>query len=284
MVLLPEMPIQQQGESKADNILVGIPPTLTAPEQAEQPASLETRVKEFLSDPKCRIALDDLVTKNIRQTLYEFNDTNFPMDTPDVSAEDFVERLHRYESCMANLRLIVALICRWGGEDHRFMLQKILSRVGEAHELAGGKIIWIGLRWHSVNLFALHRRYCRAGIEHYANLYSLLTTPIQEPGNSGKNIPLIVATANGSDDVANSGIWKLVPGHERNYVPQSEYAFKETQPMVEDLFFLGNSYEALFDRFEMLMSLTYAHLESDGKQTPRRLGGHQGVFGGNTPV
>ena len=64
----------------------------------------------------------------------------------------------------------------------------------------------------------------------------------------------------GSLEVARSQIWKLVPGHERNFVPDSEYAFKETQPKVEDLFFLGKSYEDLFDRFEMLMSLTYAHL------------------------
>ena len=268
MVLLPEMPIQQQGDNKANNILVGIPPTLTVPEQAEQPASLETRVKEYLSDPKYRIALDDLVTKNIKETLDEFNDTNFPMDTPNVSAEDFVERLHRYESCMANLRLIVALICRWGGEHHRSILQRVLARVGEVHKAAGGKVIWIGLRWHSVNLLLYTGGIAALESNNYANVLSLLTTPIQEPGNSGKNIPLIVPTAKGSIEVSRSGIWKHVPGHERNYEPQSEYAFKETQPMVEDLFFLGNSYEALFDRFEMLMSLTYAHLESDGKQTP----------------
>ena len=54
--------------------------------------------------------------------------------------------------------------------------------------------------------------------------------------------------------------FKHLPGHERHYVPRSEYLFKVLQPGLDDLLFLGKSYEASFDRFEMFFALVYADL------------------------
>ena len=264
LVLRPEFSIQQQDEGKADNTLIEIPPTLMTPVQAEQPISLETQVKQYLSDPKHRIELDDLVIAQIRTTLFELGRTNYSMQTSEVSSEMFVERLQYYESCMSNLRLIVALISRWGERDHRPILEKILARIGEVHETGSGLVLWLGLRWYSVNLLLYTGGIAALASSNYANLHSILTTTIQKSGSLNENIALILPTIEGRLEVTRTKGWKLVPGHEKNYVPESEYAFKETQPMVEDLFFLGKSYEDLFDRFEMLMSLTYAHLDWDG--------------------
>ena len=265
MVLLPEIPVQQQGESKADNTLVEIPPTLISPEQTEQTTSLQTRVKQYLSDRKYRIALDDLVTNKIKETLHRLNPDDFPLQSIQLSAESFVGRLQQYESCMASLRLIAALISHWGEEEHRPMLQRVLARIGEVHEMAGGQVVWLGLRWYSIKLLLYTGGIAAMTAGNYANLYSMLNVHIQDPRNRTEIIPLILPAINEGCEASTFRAWKLVPGHERHYIPDSEYAFKETQPMVEDLFFVGNSYEAMFDRFEMIMSLTYAHLTWDKK-------------------
>ena len=55
--------------------------------------------------------------------------------------------------------------------------------------------------------------------------------------------------------------FKTLPGHERQYVPVSEYLFKELQPVADDVLFLGADYEHIFDRVEMLISLECAHIE-----------------------
>ena len=52
-------------------------------------------------------------------------------------------------------------------------------------------------------------------------------------------------------------LFKKIPGKERNYVPISEYLHQRIQPAVEDLFFLGKSYELAFDRFEIFVALSY---------------------------
>lgn len=266
MVFLPEMPIQQESDIKADNTLVEIPPTLMSPEPEDQSNSLKTRLKQYLLDSKYRIALDDFVTTEIRQALQKLDSTNFPVQNTKISVESFVERLQQYESCMVNLRLIVALICRWGEEEHIPTLQRILARIGEANELAGGQTLWVGLRWYPVKLLLYTGGIAALTARNYANLYSLLNVQIQNPRNNTENIPLIIPAIDEGLDVPRSNIWKHVPGHERHYVPESEYAFKETQPKVEDLFFLGKSYENLFDHFEMLLSLTYAHLTWEQKK------------------
>ena len=54
--------------------------------------------------------------------------------------------------------------------------------------------------------------------------------------------------------------FKQLPGHERHFVPCSEYLFKLLQPMLDDLLFLGRDYEQYFDQLEVLLALVYADL------------------------
>jgi hypothetical protein len=54
-------------------------------------------------------------------------------------------------------------------------------------------------------------------------------------------------------------IFKMLPGYEKYYVPCSEYLYKNLQPILDDLLFLGNSYETLFDRFEIFLALDDAY-------------------------
>jgi hypothetical protein len=64
--------------------------------------------------------------------------------------------------------------------------------------------------------------------------------------------------ANGST----SSLIKLLPGHEKHLVPRSELQFKRIQPILDELLFLGNSYEDLFDRFEILHALSFVHAKA----------------------
>src|SRR5207247_11017435 len=56
-----------------------------------------------------------------------------------------------------------------------------------------------------------------------------------------------------------------MPAHERHYTPRSEYFFNSLQPLLEDLLFLGRSYESLFDRFEVFLALTFADIRQQAR-------------------
>jgi hypothetical protein len=57
-----------------------------------------------------------------------------------------------------------------------------------------------------------------------------------------------------------SNVLKQIPGHEKNYVPLSEYLFKILQPKLDDVLFLGKNYEQAFDTFEVFFALAVADL------------------------
>src|SRR5207247_3986285 len=78
--------------------------------------------------------------------------------------------------------------------------------------------------------------------------------------------------------VARTGeAFKMLPGHERNYVAMSEYLFKLLQPRFDDLLFLGTEYESHFDSFEIMVALEFADELSRSKGG--RIWGPVGRFG-----
>lgn len=56
-----------------------------------------------------------------------------------------------------------------------------------------------------------------------------------------------------------SELWKKLSEYARFHLPLSEHLFKTIQPEIDELLFLGRSYEEMFDRFEVLLSLATIH-------------------------
>ena len=93
--------------------------------------------------------------------------------------------------------------------------------------------------------------------DNYKALATILTTPVHgEPHNSSTLQPLTVAVIQPLTEIV--GAFKWLPGHDRNYAPRSEHLRARQQPLLEDLLFLGRAYDRHFDRFEILLALTYA--------------------------
>jgi hypothetical protein len=53
-------------------------------------------------------------------------------------------------------------------------------------------------------------------------------------------------------------VWSCILGQAGNNTPESEYVFKALKPVFDELLFLGNSYEQLFNRYEILRTWMYA--------------------------
>ena len=265
---------EESGKDK--DILIAIPPTKNIQQPSTSVENVEDLVKEYLSDAKYRIRLDDLVVGELRRLLYNMRLEVFPVDTTTVSAEEFADRLKKYEHITKDLQVLVTLLSKWGDERYKGILEKIFSRIGGADSSNGGKVVWLGLRWYPAQLLMYSAGIAALSAGNYDNLTTALTTMVGTRHSGDRTQEIIVPAVNGILDVQRTNIFKTLPGHENHYAPRSEYIFKVMQPMLEDLLFLGNSYEILFDKFEVFFALVYADVTLKDRST---IWGPPGRFG-----
>jgi hypothetical protein len=254
------LPSGEQAEKEGSDLLVQMPAIYLSPEEIAKEPSLDETVKEYLSDPRFRIRLDDLAAREVRGVVQALQGPDFSM-TPAVTPEAFAARLRLYESVLARLNAVTVLVAKWGVAEHQPILERIIARLADGNEMAGGKVVWLGLRWYPILLLMYGGGIASISAQNYTNLATLLNTRLGDHISGRGTQEAISATVSGMLEVDRNEMFKRLPGYERNYVPRSEYLFKTVQPTIEDLLSLGRSYEELYDRFEIFYALTYGDIE-----------------------
>jgi len=266
LIFNPSLPEELSSPGEVDkDILIEISPTFMTPQVKEEDQVLSEKVKSYLSDPKERIRLDDLVIGEIRRVLYSAGVEHFPAQIPYIQVADFSERLKKYEHLIANIQVVVTLIAKWGTREYRESLEKVFSRLAESDTEGGGVTLWLSLRWYPMMLLLYSGGIAALSAYNYVNLATVLTAPVGTRHSGEATSEVIIPTM--AEMVNITEMFKGLPGHDRHYVPRSEYIFKVLQPTMEDLLFLGRTYEQFFDTFEVLLALVYADLrykEPDG--------------------
>jgi hypothetical protein len=263
--------------SKEDrDVLVQVPSNPAPVKEVLDRQALIDRVKDYLPDNHYRIRLDDLVASEIRTASYTIREDAFPLQTATITPQDIADRLRRYEEALSRLNAVIIALGRWGATEHLPLVEKIIARLADATELRSGKVAWLGLRWYPIMLLMYSGGIAALSSNNYATLSVLLMTKLR--GNtSGKEAQAaVVSTIKEILEVDRIELFRQLPGYEKLYAPRSEYLFKAIQPELEDLLFLGNSYEDLFDRFEMFYALIYA---DESSRATEHIWGPPGRFG-----
>jgi len=266
-------------EEMDKDILLEISPAFKSPPNHEEYKVLSENVKSFLSDPKERIRLDDLVTAEIRRVLFSTGDKAFQVKTADITEPEFAQRLKRYEYKVVDLLTIVILIAKWGIKEHRDIIEKTFSRIAERDIREAGKEVGVGLNWYQTMLLLYAGGISSLSTYNYENLATILNAPVGTRYSGEASHEVIIPIVEETLEADRRDLFKKIPGHERNYVPRSEYLFKVLQPQLDDLLFLGRSYEMLFDKFEVFYALIYADLTYDKRNSVFDIWGPPGRFG-----
>lgn len=220
-----------------------------------QSLTVTETMKELLSDPNNRIKLDDLVNKHINDFLEATGLEHFPMQSSSVSPEDFLARLHAYESAVEDLKQISILLARWGDREQILLLEKIFKRLAEGNRESSGVILWLHMSWYPLLILMYSAGIAALSVRNYPALKVSLDVLVPAENSGHKRLPLVVrAIANIS-----SVNFKAIPGFENNHTPRSDYIAESLRKPIEDLLFLGTEYERIFDEYEILMALAYVH-------------------------
>lgn len=259
------------------DLLVQVPANLQPPNMQ---SSLAETLKDLISDPTKRIRLDDLVTREVRAAIAALT-PGYPTDKPPPDADSLAERLKGYSKAVANLATVGILLSRWGRKEDDPLLTRIFVRLTELNTSAGGYTAWIGLRWYPICELLYYCGIAALSVENYETLGVLFRARARD-ARGDEPTKLVFAHANSRVADAHD-LFKKLPGHERQYVPRSELMYKDLQPLLDDLIFLGGEYEELFDRFEVLNALAHAHQRSETGNVwgpPGRFLWKEGQYGG----
>lgn len=252
-------------EKKDEDVLVSIPSTMPMT-NVNGSQDLVNLTKEYLSDTRYTIKLDDMVIQHIRDILLLTSEDNFAVQGADWPIEEFTRRLKEYEHIVDDLLRVSSCIAFWGTRAHSPVVRRALTRLTDRLDSKTGLTVWNELRWYPVMLLLYSTGISALAAEKYDNLASILLTRIGASRSYDAPSELVLAIGKTILELNRTKAFEQLPGHERQYVPRSEYLFKLLQPMLDDLLFLGRDYENHFDRFEVLLALVYADL---GKQHQR---------------
>lgn len=220
------------------------------------PHDVVTKTKLYLSDTDSRILLHDIVGEESKRIAIQLAGEDFKSQGGGIADVAFVDRVTKYDGLTRDLCAIQALLGHWASDANRPTVTLPLRRLaGNAAAETAGLLVWIALRWYPVLALLYSGGIASIAAERYDNLHEMFHT--RTVNRRGEDSPLIIAINDSLNEALTS--FKLLPGRERDYVPLSEHLFGVMRPIVEDSLFLGADYETAFDRFEIFMSLEYAH-------------------------
>lgn len=257
----------ETGSKKSDkDILIKTSPPIN---HINKNQSVTEIMKDLLADPKKKINLEDFVVSHIRKFQNATDLEYFPVEQSNVqklypgkvSDEIFIERVEKYEEITNDLIKIVILLAKWADEDQIYLLKKILKRMSETTEKSSGIRLWLRLRWYPIQLIMYSAGISALSAKNFKVLKPIFETKVPDKIGSNNGSPITISAGKKLTEINDS--FKQIPGHERNYAPRSERLFKILQPTLEDLLFLGKSYDEFFDKFEVLFALEYAHITGD---------------------
>lgn len=251
---------KENEEKISKDVLVEVPIDMNQHNQENDRVNLIKLTKEYISDERYRIKLDDLLTEELRKTLSYLNNKNFPLRTQSITNEDILNRLQKYELTIKRLESLIIPLSYWGSRNYSFIIQKAVSRLTDHIGRSDGTAVWLELRWYPLLLLLYYGGISAIAVDNYQNLSPLLLAEVNSAYETDKFEPIILEVGRAVRKLISYKVFKKLPQYKRYFAPMSEYLFKILQPSLEDILFLGNSYELLFDRFEIMFALIHADL------------------------
>ncbi|WP_328803694.1 caspase family protein [Paenibacillus puerhi] len=248
----PILTAVEAGGAEADQMII-VQPVYSGRQHDED--KIIDEVKEYLSEDRYYIKLDDLINRELRHAVGLYGN-EFEMQSK-FNNEEFVERLKKYENITENIIEMVAAVSYWGTSRYVPCLRKTISRLADLNGVSDGLVVWLKLRWYPILISMYAGGIGAIASQNYEMLATLFLTKVANE-RRGRDQAALFATISELNEVHDA--FKTIPDYERNYVPRSEYLFKMLQPQMDDLFFLGKSYEDIFDKYEILQALVYADL------------------------
>jgi hypothetical protein len=210
-------------------------------------------IKQLIADPKFRIRLYDHIWGASEVLMTKTAEEFFPL-IPKIDSGEFASRLKRYEDASGDLTVAMFLIGLWGTLDHQLSIAipaiQFSRQLGEnvrSNKLSSLRLYPLVLLMYALGVGAVTSN-------NYSLLYTVLHSDLGIFPYPQKSAPLVYSIEEGFRPARE--LFNSLSEHNKD---SSEYIFDLLNNRLKDIFLLGSDYEDVFDRFEIIYALEYAH-------------------------
>jgi hypothetical protein len=246
--------------SDADSFFDTVSEQVKALEEFARPHPLSTEaavatLKRYLSEPKYRIALDDLVSREAENVVAATTGPAFDVNSRDTNGAAILARLKSYEGSSVTLIRMAFVAGQWseGAQVNPWIksLAKLSLRRAE-----GGISIWLDLQRYPATLLLYAFGLGAVATEKWEPLQAMFNSPVAREGREDKRAVELVSIwrllQQGPD------VMKQLPERDREYTPLQNHLEALLMPIFRSHFSSENAFNVAFDRLEILAAISYA--------------------------
>lgn len=252
--------------SNADEFFQSIQQQVQSLEEFSRPHPLSieaavTSMKRYLSEPRFRIQLDDLISGEVERVISATSGAKFSVTNPVPDTASSTSRVRSYEAACSTIVAMAAVGGRWAEDQHCTVWQRALERltVSTTSEANGTVyIMWAGLQRYpaALLLYSLGIASLEAGGLHLQFLGKIFSTPIHKEYQDPVAIVTMLPPCRMFED---SRVAQQLEGMERRHAPMNDWIFNHLRPLFKQAIPSDKRYTLLFDKLEMLMAISCAY-------------------------
>ena len=230
-------------------------------------AAAVSSLKRYLSEPRHRIQLADLIDDTVERVVGKTATADFGVEGADVpTTETVTARVRAYESACSTLMAMATIGGRWTERDHCDVWQRALQRFCLV-STASGNVLWVGLQRYPGTLLLYVLGLGAVEADNLAFLGRIFSTAIHQSHDDNKSVAELLAPFR--------LFWmypqsiQILEGMGRRHAPLNDWLHTTIRQYTRRMIANDDQYTFIFDKFEILMALSVAyHARSRGEPTP----------------
>lgn len=262
----------------ADTFFTMVQQHVQSLEQFSRPHPLSTEaavasLKRYLSEPKYRIQLADLVGDEVERVMEATSGLRFATQGEAApNRETMTARVRAYEAACTTLLAMAIQGGYWGDKSHVQVWQRALFALA-ARRNESGFHIWLDLQQYPATLllYALGLGAVESGkLDFLAEIFQTSIARVNR-----EDVPAIqlLPPFRLFDNVSTP---QMLEGMERRFAPLNDWLHLYYRPLMKRLIPNDDRYSLCFDKLEMLMCLSHSYLV---EKKPENFWGPAGCFG-----
>lgn len=224
------------------------------------PLSTEAAVvalKRYLSEPRYRIELQDLVLAEVRKVRKETVE-RFSVGSPSPTAPEIVQRVKAIDAACATIVPMGALAGYWADTEHGSFWKDALRELAAPGPDSGSQYeTWLGLQRYPATLLLYSLCVGAIAKGRLAFVGDLLSTEIRRRFEDTKGAAAVLAPGK----LCRNDVFQALDGMERRYVPLNDWIYNLLVKALETRLPNPLGFQEYFDKVEILIALACAFQE-----------------------